>query len=209
MSTPQEIQQRIEQTRASLSEDVNRLGDKVSPGRVVSRRVDRMKGSMSSLRDRVMGSSDEGSGVRGATSTLSGAASSVGNAASSVGDAASSVGDAASSVGDAASNAPQAVRRQAQGNPLAAGLVAFGVGWLLASMAPATDAERQVAQQAEDKARELGEPVKQQAQEIAQNLKEPAQQAVDEVRSTATDAASETAEQARSAADDVREPMQR
>jgi hypothetical protein len=195
MSTPQEIEQRIEQTRASLSEDVNRLGDKVSPGRVMSRRVDRVKGSMSSLRDRVMGSSDEGSGVRGATSTLSGAAS--------------SVGDAASSVSDAASNAPQAVRRQTQGNPLAAGLVAFGVGWLLASMAPATEAEQQVAQQAEDKARQLSEPVKQQAQEMAQNLKEPAQQAVDEVKSTATDAASETAEQARSAADDVREPMQR
>lgn len=199
MSTPQEIEQRIEQTRASLSQDVNRLGDKVSPSRVVGRRVDRVKGSMSSLRDRVMGSSEEGGGVRGATSSMSDAASS----------SLSGVSNAASSVSDAASNAPQAVRQQTQGNPLAAGLVAFGVGWLLSSLAPATDAERQVAQQAEDKARELAEPVKQQAQEVAQNLKEPAQQAVDEVKSTATDAASQTAEQARSAADDVREPMQR
>lgn len=188
MSTPQEIEQRIEQTRASLSEDVNRLGDKVSPGRVVSRRVDRIRDSASSLRDRVMGSSQDSSGMRGA---------------------ASSVGDAASSVGDAAAGAPDAVRRQAQGNPLAVGLVAFGVGWLLSSLAPASDAERQVAQQAENKARELSGPVKEQAQELAQNLKEPAQQAVGEVKSTAADAASETADQARSAADDVREPMQR
>lgn len=188
MSTPEEIQQRIEQTRTSLSEDVNRLGEKVSPGRVVSRRVDRIKGSASSVRDRVMGSPDDGTGMRGA---------------------ASSVSDAASSVGEAAGAAPQAVRRQAQVNPLAAGLVAFGVGWLLSSLAPATDAERQLAAQAEDKAKQLGEPVKKQAQELAENLKEPAQQAVGEVKSTATDAASETADQARSAADDVREPMQR
>jgi tryptophanyl-tRNA synthetase len=198
MSNPQEIQQQIEQTRASLSDGVNRLGEKVSPGRVVGRRVDRVKGSVSSLRDRVMGS-DDGTGVRGA-------ASSVGDTASSLGDSAST---AASSVQQAATEAPQAVRRQAQGNPVAAGLIAFGVGWLLSSLAPATDAEARLAQQAEEKAKDqLAEPAKQKAQELAQNLKEPAQQAVEEVKATAADAASDTAEQARSAADDVRQPLQ-
>ena len=39
-----------------------------------------------------------------------------------------------SSVGQAASAAPQRVREQTQGNPLAAGLIAFGAGWLLASL---------------------------------------------------------------------------
>jgi hypothetical protein len=198
MSNPQEIQQQIEHTRASLSDGVNRLGEKVSPARVVSRRVDRVKGSVTSLRDRVMGS-EEGGGVRGA-------ASSVGDSASSLGDTASS---AASSVQQAATEAPQAVRRQAQGNPVAAGLIAFGVGWLLSSVAPATNVETRLAQQAEDKAKDqLVEPAKAKAQEVAQNLKEPAQQAVEQVKSTATDAASETADQAKSAAGDVKQPMQ-
>jgi len=205
MSNPQEIQQQIEQTRASLSDGVNRLGEKVSPGRVVSRRVDRMKGSVSSLRERVMGS-DDGSGVRGATASVGDKASSLSDSASSAASAASS---AASSLQQATTEAPQAVRRQAQGNPVAAGLIAFGVGWLLSSLAPATDAEARLAQQAEEKAKDqLAEPAKAKAQELAQNLKEPAQQAVQEVKSAATDAASQTADQAKSAAEDVRQPMQ-
>ncbi len=197
MSTPEEIQQRIEQTRAGLSTDVNRLSEKVSPGRVVGRRVDRVKGSVSSVRERVMGSSQTGGGVRAAASSVTDAGSSVG----------STVADTASSVGEAASAAPQRVREQTQGNPLAAGLIAFGAGWLLASLAPASDAERRLAEQAEDKAGQLAEPVKQQAQEIAQNLKEPAQQAVEQVRSTATDKAADTADQARSATADVKDQV--
>jgi len=192
MSTPEEIQTEIERTRASLSQDVDRLGEKVSPGKVVGRRVDRVKGSVTSVRDRVMGSSDDGSGLQGTASS-----------------ARDTVASATSSIGDAASNAPQTVRRQTQGNPLAAGLIAFGTGWLLASLAPATSAEKEVARRAEDKATDLAEPLKQHAQQAVEQLKEPAQQAVEQVKSTATDAVSETTDQAKSKASDVREPMTR
>jgi Protein of unknown function (DUF3618) len=205
MSSPEEIQQRIEATRSSLSNDVERLGEKVSPGKVVGRRVDRVKGSMTSVRDRVMGSADDGSGVHGAASTTRDA---VGSASAGVGSAASSVGDAASSVGQAASNAPQAIRRQAHGNPLAAGVIAFGVGWLLSSLAPASEREKQVARQVESKAGDLAEPIKHQAMDVAEELKQPAQHAAEQVKATATDAATQTADQARSAASDVREPLQ-
>jgi len=198
MSTPEEIQQDIERTRASLSRDVDRLEDKVSPSRVVHRRVDRVKGSVGSLRERVMGSSDNGSGVQGAATSARGTLDS----------AKSSVGDAASTVSDAASNAPQMIKQQTQGNPLAAGLVAFGVGWLISSLAPASQAEKNVAGQAEDKAKTLAEPLKQHAQEVADELKEPAQQAAQQVKQTATDAAAETADHAKSRAQDVREPLQ-
>lgn len=197
MSTPEEIQNRIEATRAGLSRDVNRLSEKVSPGRAVSRRVDRVRGSVNSLRDRVMGSADDGTGVRGAAGT-------VGDAGSSMG---SSVADTATAMGSSVGAAPEKMRRQAQGNPLAAGLIAFGTGWLLATLAPATDAERRLAEQAEDKAGRLAEPVKEGAQEVAANMKEPARQAVDEVRSTAGDKAAETADQARSATADVRDQV--
>lgn len=211
MSSPEQIQRDIERTRASLSYDVDRLGQKVAPSQVIGRRVGRVKASATSLKERVMGSPDAG-GLRGVGGSVGSGASSakgaVGSAASTVGDAASSVGDAASSVGEAAAAAPQAVRRQTQGNPLAAGLIAFGVGWLASSLAPASQPERQLARAAEGKASELAEPMKEKAQEVAQNLQEPLQHSAEQVKQAATGAAGDTAEQARSAAEDVREPLQ-
>jgi gas vesicle protein len=76
---------------------------------------------------------------------------------------------------------------------LAAGLVAFAGGWLVASLLPATKQEEQLAETIQDKAADLKEPLKEQAQQVAQelkdNLQEPAQQAVQQVKETATDAA--------------------
>lgn len=195
MSSPEEIQQEIEQTRAELSGNVDRLTEKVSPGRVVGRRVDRIKGSAASLRERVMGSAEDGSGLRGAGDSLGSAAGSV-------------TGSVTDTVKDGVSGAPQAVRAKTQGSPLAAGLIAFGVGMLLSSLAPASDAEQQVAARAEDRAKELAQPLKQEGQQLAQDLKQPVQDAVAQVKSSATDAATETTEQAKSAAQDVREPLQ-
>lgn len=184
MSTPEQIQRDIERTRANLSTDVDRLTEKVSPGRVVGRRVERVKGGATSVKERVMG------------------------AAPSTGDLTSSIGDAASSVGDAAGNAPAAVRRQTQGNPLAAGLVAFGVGMIAASLLPASQPEQELASKAQDKAGDLAEPVKAKAQEFADGMREPVQHSVEQVKATATDAASETADQARSSVEDVQAPLQ-
>ncbi len=94
--------------------------------------------------------------------------------------------DAASSAATAIQDAPQAARRQTQGNPLAAGLIAFGAGWLVSSLLPASRQEQQLAEQARNKASELGQPLaeaaKQAATEVKDNLQEPARQAVDSVQ---------------------------
>ena len=187
MSNPEDIQRDIERTRASLSADVDRLSDKISPSKVVGRRVDNVKGTATSVKDRVMGSSDDGGGLR------------------SVGE---SVGSAASGVSDTAASAPHVMRRQAQGNPLAAGLIAFGVGMLLSSLAPASQAEQDLAKKAEAKAGDLAEPLTQKAHEVAGNLQEPLQRSAEQIKDAATQAASETAEHAKSAAADVAEPLQ-
>ncbi|PZS35377.1 MAG: DUF3618 domain-containing protein [Pseudonocardiales bacterium] len=198
MSSPEQIQREIERTRATLSADVDRLNDKVSPARVLGRRVDRIKGTATSVKERVMGSADDGNGLRGAGDSVSSGASSAKDAVSS----------AASTVTDAASAAPQTVRRQTQGNPMAAGVIAFGVGWLLSSLPPATEREQQVAKLAEDKAGELSEPLKEKAQEVADNLQQPLQQSVEQVKAVATDAAAQTVDEAKSAAADIKEPLQ-
>jgi len=187
-ASPEELRREIEETRRDLSYDVDALNEKVSPSRVVARRVDRAKGSMTSVKERVMGSAK--SGTSSLSSTTSSATDTAGSAMSS---AASSVSDAASSVTGAVSSSPQVARERTQGNPLAAGLVAFAGGWLVASLLPATQREEQLAEAVQDRAADLKEPLKEQAQQVAaelkDNLQEPAQQAVQQVKESATDAA--------------------
>jgi Protein of unknown function (DUF3618) len=198
MSDPEQIKQDIESTRAQLSGNVNALTGKVSPGRVVARQVQRTRNAVSNVKERVMGSESDPNSA----GALSSAASS----------AASSVSVTASSVADAVSSAPTTVRRQTQGNPLAATVIAFGAGWLASSIVPASRPEQQLAAQVKDKATDLAQPVLQEAkqagQEVVSNLQEPAQQAVEQVRSTAQDAASTVTEHAKDAAGDVKDEAQ-
>ncbi|ONI79988.1 hypothetical protein ALI144C_25080 [Actinosynnema sp. ALI-1.44] len=187
MSTedPRRIRREIERTQHNLSADVDALADKVSPGKVVQRRADRVRRGVTNLRDKVMGS-----------------------AADTAADARDKVDSATTAVSDAVSDAPQAIRRQTEGNPLAAGLIAFGIGWLTASLIPASKAERQVADQAKDFAREHSEQLGEVAGQVKDRLTEPAQQAAQQVKSTAQEATSTVADEARSAADDVKERAQ-
>jgi hypothetical protein len=201
-SDPEVIRRQIEDTRRELSYDVDALNEKVNPARVVDRRVTAAKGRMTNLKERVMGSAhDTTSSAQGMASN---AAGSVQGAASS---AAGTVQDAASSAAEAVQQAPDAVVRQTQGNPLAAGLIAFGVGWLVSSLLPASEKERQLAQQAESAVREhkdaLLEPAKQAAQEIGEQLKPAAQDAVESVKVTAQDAAATVKDEGQSAVQDV------
>jgi hypothetical protein len=201
-SDPDVIRRQIEDTRRELSYDVDALNEKVNPARVVDRRVTAAKGRITNLKEKVMGSAQD------TTSSAHGIAS---NAAGSVQGAASSaagtVQDAASSAAEAVQNAPDAVVRQTQGNPMAAGLIAFGVGWLVSSLLPASEKEKQLAQQAESAVREhkdaLLEPAKQAAQEIGEQLKPAAQEAVESVKSTAQDAAATVKDEGQSAVQDV------
>jgi hypothetical protein len=206
LSTPEQIQRDIEGTRRALSSDVDRLSEKVSPGRVVGRRVDRIKSGTSAMREKIMGSAPDPRHLKSGAGDVAGSAKhAVGNAASTVGDAASTVGDAASSMGQTVAGAPQAVKQQTQGNPLGAGLVAFGVGLIVSSLIPATEREKQLAAQAQDKA--MG-PLQDTARDMAGELQGSAQQSAEQVRETAAQAATQTMEQARSAAEDVKAPLQ-
>ncbi|TKJ35148.1 DUF3618 domain-containing protein [Blastococcus sp. CCUG 61487] len=206
-SDPDVIRRQIEDTRRELSYDVDALNEKVNPARVVDRRVTAAKGRMTSLKDKVMGTAeDTRQSAHGAASS---AAGSVQDAAS---NAAGTVQDAASSAADAVQQAPQMVRQQTQGNPLAAGLIAFGVGWLVSSLMPATQKEQQLARQAETAVREnkdaLMAPAKQAAQEMGEQLKPAAQDAMESVKSTAEDAAETVKSEGQSAAQDVQSQAQ-
>jgi hypothetical protein len=203
---PDLIRRDIERTQRNLSSDVDRLTEKVTPGRVVHRRVNRARRAMTNMRDRVMGTTPGDGATRVSTNGggMSTAREKVGETASSVADSTSS---AASSVAHAVEDAPRAVRHGTEGNPLAAGLIAFGAGWLLSSLLPASKTEQQLAEQAKDVAQEYGQPVAEHlghaAEEVRDNMREPAQHAVESVKDTASDAASTVADEAKTAASDV------
>ena len=196
-----QLAQNIEQTRANISRDVDALTDKVSPSRIVERRVEATKSKTRSgfhrLRDSVMGS------AQSATSSVSSSVSSrAGSVSSGVSSATSSVADTASSTADAA-------KRQTQGNPLAAGLLAFGVGWLVSSVIPASEKETQAAQKLEETAREHGQPVAEKAAEIGkdvgQTMKEKATESAQQVKASAQESAQTVAEEGRSSAQSVKD----
>jgi hypothetical protein len=212
-SDPDVIRRQIEDTRRELSYDVDALNEKVNPARVVDRRVTAAKGRITNLKERVMGSAhDTTSQAHGMASNAAGsvqgaASNAAGSVQSAASSAADSVSNAASSAVGAVQQAPDTIVRQAQGNPLAAGLIAFGVGWLVSSLLPASEKERQLAQQAESAVKEhkdaLLEPAKQAAQEIGDQLKPAAQDAVESVKATAQDAAATVKDEGQSAVQDV------
>ena len=206
---PDRLRQDIEYTRASLTRDVDALAEKTSPKRVAQRR-------WTAVREKVMGTSDHAqhaaqSGLSTAQDKASQAGHAVSDKASQAGHA---VSDKASQAGQAVSEkahdaaatlreAPQTVTRQAQGNPIAAGVIAFGVGLLAATLIPATDAERRAGQQIKDNSGDLTDKVKNVAGEVATDLKSTAQEAAQSVKQTAQDAAQQTKQQAQSSAQDA------
>lgn len=181
---PDEIRADIERTRAAVSDDVNRLADTANPKNVARRQVDKVKGAAADLKDRVMGSDDDSP------------------------SAADALRDKAYSTRQAVDEAPSKVKSKTRGNPLAAGVIAFGAGLLVSSLIPSSQAE----QRAVSSLQENLEPVKEQAtgvvREMADNLREPARDAAQSVKGAATDAADTVRSEGAAAAGDVRDQVQ-
>jgi len=189
--TPDQIRRDIELTRAELRADANRLVGHASPRGIAQRRVRGMRRGMVAMREKVMG-------------TATHAASTVRQQGHDTGQA---VAERAEQAAQAVQDAPRQVARQTQGSPLAAGLIAFGGGLLLAAVLPRTDVEQRAVQQLSDSFGDALEPAREALTESAQHLKEDVKSSVSdaagEVKEAATDAAHTTAQHAGSAAQDV------
>ena len=179
MSTesPEQIRAEIEATRSELGSNVDALADKVTPSKIVDRQKGKVKDAIGSVRNRIMGAADD-----------------VGSSASS------RLHDTGSNISDA----KDAVVAKAEGNPLAVGLIAFGIGLVAASLIPASEKEKDVAGSVQDSAQPLVDKAKDAAREVGENLKEPAQQAAAAVKDTATDAAQNVKAETQGAAQEVK-----
>jgi hypothetical protein len=238
---PAQIRQDIEVTRGELSSDVNALADRVRPQRVVGQRVSRVRTMLYNTRDRIMGTTyHAGEAGREKASTASQqaaskastasqqvaskastasqqAASKASTASQQVASKASSasqqVASKASSAKSAAGAAMHAPRERTEGTPLAAGMIAFGLGVVVSSLLPRTRKEQQVAGQAKNKMDEYSGQVRQQVRQqvreaaggVAQEMRQPAKQAATSVASTAAHSASALREEGREAAHEMQE----
>ncbi|GGX69117.1 DUF3618 domain-containing protein [Streptomyces minutiscleroticus] len=192
-TTPDRLRQDTDTTRAHLAQTADQLAERVSPPRVVRRQAHAARHRLGSIKERVMG-------------TVQSAAPSP----SQLGD---TVHDTAEQLGQQARQAPEQLRRQAEGNPLAAGLIAFGTGLLVGSLFPATPAEERMGQRVRERSGELVEPAKEtlreSAQEITEELREPARQAASSVKDTAQEAARSTTRQARQSGQEGAQELRR
>jgi len=181
---PQEIRRDIADTRADMEGTLEAINDRVNPQRVYERRSGRARQRWSSLKRSVMGSDDRSSS---ASRSLSDRTPDV--------DVSGRAQQAKQAVGDA----PDAAKRRTRGNPLAAGMIAFGIGALIGGALPETDAERQAVGEADrhldlqgtkqrltERAQRVGDDVKASAQDAAQDLKGSAQDAAQDVKGDAT-----------------------
>jgi gas vesicle protein len=203
---PDEIRADIERTRATLSNDVDDLAESVKPKSVAQRQVDKVKDAAGSLKDRVMGSDDDD---YSSSSTVGDKASAAKDAVADRAYAArDTVSEKASDAADAVREAPTTLKRKTQGNPLAAGVIAFGLGMLVSSLIPSSEKERRAVSQLQDNL----EPVKQKATEVAQdvgeNLRPAAQEAAQSVKSTAQEGVESVKQEGQSAAQDVKDQAQ-
>jgi hypothetical protein len=176
----EELKRSIESTRAEMGDTLEAIGDRVMPGRIAQRNKNRVVTSAQSIRERVMGSA---SGAQHAVS------------------------DTASHAVGTVKEAPDALVHKAQGAPMIAGALAFGVGFLVAAAFPPSEKEKELSskvmdaiepakEQLMESAHEMADHLKQPAMEAAQAVKETASSGAQAVTSTAKDAAHETKDQA-------------
>lgn len=160
----EELKREIARTRDDLSGDLEAIGDRVSPKRMIERRTSRVKDFFTTGRSRIFGRAD---GVRASTV------------------------DRAQQAAGTVREVPERAVEQVEGKPLAAGAVAFGVGFLAAVVFPGSQTEARAA-----------ERLAEEAQPITESIAEGAKEAVSQVATSVEEAGRESATQLKDSATD-------
>ncbi|MBY5161361.1 DUF3618 domain-containing protein [Salsipaludibacter albus] len=195
---PERIREEIRMTRGRMDDTLGQLEDRVAPSRVAARGRARLRSNWRRLRGTVMGTVDD------RTSHAAGSSR--------------SPGDVASGAAHQARQAPDAARRATRGNPLAAGMVAFGLGALVAAALPESEQERRLVEdgvdrvdlqrlrnQVEDAVEEVREPVEAQAREGLDQVKDTASSEADGLRDEARSSQQRVTGEARGAGETARD----
>jgi hypothetical protein len=168
--TTEELNTEIAGTRQDLASDLDALQDRVSPQAIIDRRKNAARSRLQGVRAKVMGS------------------------VPSMGSGSSDGPGAVDRVRGAAGDATDTAQEKIEGSPLAAGLLAFGAGLVIAAVLPATEAEKHASQRLVDLGQEHGgaamDAAKSAGQDIASELKDSAGEAAQQVAESAKSSAS-------------------
>jgi uncharacterized protein YjbJ (UPF0337 family) len=185
----EQLRHDIERIRDELDTTLDALGDRVSPRRMAQRRKDAVKSRVTRMRTAVMGSAQQSTGqAREAASSVQANAQQV-----------------AGKAADQVRHAPDVIQQQTQGNPLAAGVVAFGAGMLLATLFPPTEAEQRAAGAVQERMEPLKDQALEAGREMKDHLQESARESAQQVKETASEASQEVKQQAQSSAEQVKD----
>lgn len=182
---PEAIRRDIAGTRQDMDRTLDEIEDRVSPRRIAERRTDKVRDRWTRVREGVMGSAEDAKHRVGGSG-----------------------GDTGQGVAERARQAPHTVERQTRGNPLAAGLIAFGAGLLAASALPKTQAEQQAAQRATEQLQPLREQLTEAGKDVASRVQEHAKDAAQHTTDTAKDAAATVQDEAKGSAEQLRDEGQ-
>ncbi|MGE0731364.1 MAG: DUF3618 domain-containing protein [Acidimicrobiia bacterium] len=172
-----QLRQEIDQTRRHMTMTADAIEDRVVPSRIIERRRNRIRAGLADARDRVMGVPKHlGDGLAGS----------------------------GHSVRDEAGSVVEQVEHRAENNPFGAGILAFGVGMLAATLLPPTEPERQAGAKAREAGGSLREPMQEAAHELADVARSRGGEAVEAVKESGSEAAGNVTAAARERAQDTR-----
>lgn len=187
-----ELRADITRIRGELDDTLDELGDHVRPRRIYERKTRRVRARVASMREAVMGSAQD-------------ATSGAQHGIHQLGD---HVAGAASDVADKARETPDAIADRTRGNPLAAGLVAFGVGMVLGSLAPPTAQEQRTVGALEEKLEPLKDKAIESAQQVRSEVTDAARESAETVKGDARDAMQEVKQQAQDSTNELKDQAQ-
>lgn len=221
-----ELRDDIERRRQNISRTVDEVQNRVSPTRVAARGSYRVRRWFIDTRDQIMGNDEpyypweqpeygvqkrQGPtpGAENMTDRIADKASEAGDRASEwASDTSERVSDAASQAKEAVAHAPQEIRQQTRGNPMAAGLIAFGGGLLLGSILPETRTEHDIANRVEPAMSNAMSEAREAGREVADDLKDDARDAMEQVKETGSEAGQRLTDDAKEAAQRTRDRSQ-
>jgi gas vesicle protein len=179
-TTEDQLRRQADDQRERMGETLDAIGDRLSPERMIQRRKAAVGQRARRVKDTVMGSPGY------------------------VEPVARRMREQAHDATQAVQHTPEMIAEQTRGNPIAAGLIAFGGGLLLATLMPKSETEQRLVQQAQPQLQQATEQLKEAGREIASDAKEHMQEAATQVKSTGSEAADAVRDQARSSAEEVK-----
>ena len=194
--------------RQAIATDLELMGDRVSPARIAERRKAQFRSRIQGARNSVFGSSDK---TRPSYQAYQQAyepsfpRESSGQWSDGDTDGGQSLSDRAGSAFEAAKDrAPDSLTEVAEGNPVAAGVIGFGIGLLAATLIPSTRDEQRAADRLQGHLDEAATGLGRTGREAVENVKPQAQEAVKDVSESAKESVQAVKEDAQSGVDSVK-----